>query len=504
MAAFPTNFTCGSGVVSMVFSAPVFLFGFLPLTLLIYCILPRQFRNGWLTSASLLFYAWGELAFLPILVASVVFNYYFALWIDQTRGTPLSKSILIVGIASDLLLLLYFKYADFLVGSLNFAGEYFHLSALELPQIALPLGISFFTFHKISYKVDVYRGDAAAKRNPLDLALYILFFPQLIAGPIVRYNEVAGQITSKARALSLARFSRGATIFVIGLAKKTLLANTFAVPADQIFALPTDDLSALVAWFGILCYALQIYFDFAGYSDMAIGIACIFGFDFPANFNYPYIADSITDFWRRWHMSLSRWFRDYLYIPLGGNRVSGGRTYFNLVTVFFLCGLWHGAAWTFVAWGLFHGAFLVLERAFLGRWLAAAPKWLRHIYLILVVLVGWTLFRSDSLSHASGYFQAMLGLTHPPVGVNSIYTYFDSLRTIALPFALLAATPFYLIIREKMGIPAESAIPENTETPVARVWGAELIVFTSLSICLGLSLLSVAGGAYDPFIYFRF
>jgi alginate O-acetyltransferase complex protein AlgI len=345
----------------VVFAEPAFLFLFLPALLILYQLVPPRGRNLLLVLASLLFYAVGEWRFLPILLASVALNYWIALGIDRTRGTPAARIWLTVGVASDLALLFYFKYFGFL---LNQASYLFIDFPTEIPVPALPLGISFFTFHKISYKVDVYRGVCAVRRNPLDLALYILLFPQLIAGPIIRYHEIADQLLR--RIVTREGFAEGVRRFVVGLGKKMLVANVVARPADAIFGLPSHELTPGLAWLGLACYTLQIYFDFSGYSDMAIGLGRMFGFRFPENFHYPYVALSITDFWRRWHLSLSRWFRDYLYIPLGGNRCSPRRLYANLLTVFFLCGIWHGANWTFIAWGLFHGLFLVLERRRLG------------------------------------------------------------------------------------------------------------------------------------------
>jgi alginate O-acetyltransferase complex protein AlgI len=403
---------------------------------------------------------------------------------------------------SDLLLLLYFKYTNFLVSGLNHLLVATHLTApLVFGTIGLPLGISFFTFHKISYKVDVFRGNVSAKRNLLDLALYILFFPQLIAGPIVRYNEISATIGTLSRVLSRERFSRGVQIFTIGLSKKMLIANTVAFPADQIFSLPMDQLTTPLAWLGIICYSLQIYFDFSGYSDMAVGLACVFGFDFPKNFNYPYIADSVTDFWRRWHISLSRWFRDYLYIPLGGNRVSSGRLYFNLITVFFLCGLWHGAAWVFLLWGLFHGLFLALERAFLGNFFSKIPRPLRHIYLLLVIMIGWVFFRASSLTNAIHYLGIMFGIKHPVQLWYYPALYLTPPVIVAIFFGILGSTPLISVVRHYVFQRIEGLSPEKALVGDSIY---QMVKLSCLVVCLTLSIMLIAAGTYNPFIYFRF
>jgi alginate O-acetyltransferase complex protein AlgI len=489
----------------MLFSESIFLFLFLPLVLLLYVVIPQKGRNFLLTIASLFFYAYGELKFVPIMIASIIINYYFAIWISQTRGTPKATFILTLGVMSDLSLLLYFKYTNFFLDSFNslLAGIGVHTPPLVIGAIGLPLGISFFTFHKISYKVDVFRGHAAAKRNPFDLALYILLFPQLIAGPIVRYNEISEQIGTAGRIISRDRFSKGASIFIVGLAKKMLIANVVALPADQIFSLPADQLTTPVAWLGILCYALQIYFDFSGYSEMAVGLACFFGFDFPANFNYPYIANSVTDFWRRWHISLSRWFRDYVYIPLGGNRVSNTRLYLNLVIVFFLCGLWHGASWNFVIWGIFHGLFLVLERLFLGRFLSKIPGVFRHVYLLLVILVGWVFFRTDSIPHATQYLAVMFGLHKPATVLYPVGLYLNREVVAALLLGIVASTPILPVTYRFFHRRFEPKAGEGQATPLF-YQTASFIRFVGLVVCLFLSILSVVAGTYNPFIYFRF
>jgi alginate O-acetyltransferase complex protein AlgI len=333
----------------MVFSSPVFLFLFLPIVLGIYFILPRFMRNCWLLVMSLLFYTWGEHLFTLVMLASIAMNYLSGLLIDRFRGGRGANHVLWASVAANLVLLICYKYSDFLLANLNVLLIAAHWQPLHEKPTHLPIGISFFTFHAISYVIDVHRGNARVQKNFLNFALYESLFPQLVAGPIIRYQDIADQIDRRRETLS--GFAYGVIRFITGLSKKMLIANVLAVSADEIFALPSGGLSTSVAWLGAICYALQIYFDFSGYSDMAVGLGHMFGFRFVENFNYPYVSRSIQEFWRRWHISLSTWFRDYLYIPLGGNRVSPRRIYLNLIIVFFLCGLWHGASWNFVIWG---------------------------------------------------------------------------------------------------------------------------------------------------------
>ncbi len=349
----------------MLFSSPVFLFGFLPLLLVFYFLCPKSLRNVLLLLASLWFYAWGEPSLVVLMLISTAMNYGLGCWVDVTRERPASKWILAFAVALNLSFLVYYKYAGFLIDSLNSLLAFVGTPSLGRPEVTLPIGISFYTFQAMSYVIDVYRGQAQAERNPINVALYIALFPQLIAGPIVRYTDVAAQI--KVRSIDRDSFAYGIQRFIVGLGKKMLIANSAASVADAAFEIPDNQLSLAVAWLGILCYTVQIYFDFSGYSDMAIGLGRMFGFKFLENFNYPYIAKSVTDFWRRWHISLSTWYRDYLYIPLGGNRCAPWRVSLNLMIVFVLCGLWHGASWNFAIWGIYHGSFLMLERGRLGR-----------------------------------------------------------------------------------------------------------------------------------------
>ena len=486
----------------MLFTEPTFLFVFLPVLLGLYFLPAQAHRNWLLLLASVLFYARGAGAFTWLILGLIAFNYYAALWIDRLRDTPAARRLLRATVALDLLVLGIFKYANFLAANVNAALGFAGIAPLPAPDILLPIGISFFTFHAISYVVDVHRRDAVAQKGPVEAALYLLLFPQLIAGPIIRYRDIASQLV--ARANSPADFASGTRRFIVGLAKKMLIANVVAVPADHIFAMPTAELTAAHAWLGVGCYTLQIYFDFSGYSDMAIGLGRMFGFRFPENFRYPYIATSIQDFWRRWHISLSAWFRDYVYVPLGGNRVSEGRLYVNLVAVFFLCGLWHGASWTFVVWGLFHGAFLVIER--LGqrsprmRRLGSLPRAARHAYMLLVTLVGWVFFRADSLSAAAGMLRAMAGLGAGQPTTYAASWYATPELLLAVGAGLIASTPALPTIARRPLASRGSADGGAT----ALGWLPSAVASIALVALLVASLMLIAARTYSPFIYFRF
>jgi alginate O-acetyltransferase complex protein AlgI len=390
------------------------------------------------------------------------------------------------------------KYGNFGVANLSAAFATVGLPALPPTAIALPLGISFFTFHAISYVVDVHRGDAEAQRNPFDLALYFLLFPHLIAGPIVRWHHVAAQIV--ARTVDRAEFALGVRRFVIGLGKKTLIANTVALPADVIFALPADQLTPATAWLAVVCYTLQIYFDFSGYSDMAIGLAHMLGFTFRENFDYPYVAQSIREFWRRWHISLSTWFRDYLFIPMGGSRVSEPRVYLNLLTVFVLCGLWHGASWTFVVWGLYHGAFQILERLGLASVLERSWRPLRHLYALVVVMFGWVLFRADTFSHALAFFHLMLDPTPRPVPGESLALHLDPGVALAIVAGCIGATPIWPRVAEWRAR-AQAAAASSEGGIAGALAFAEV---GALAVVFVLAAATLSASTYNPFIYFRF
>jgi len=480
----------------VLFTEPTFLFLFLPVLLALYFAVPARWRNWTLLAASVLFYARGAGAFAFLVLGSIAFNYVAALAIAKRQGQPAARRLLAATVAINLLVLAAFKYAAFAVGNLNVALGAFGAAPFAVPEVLLPIGISFFTFHAISYVVDVYRRDAVAQKGPVEAALYLLVFPQLIAGPIIRYRQIAGQLSARLHVTS--DFAYGIRRFVIGLAKKMLIANTLAGPADQIFAMAPAEVTAAHAWIAVVCYTLQIYFDFSGYSDMAIGLGRMFGFRFPENFNYPYIASSVQDFWRRWHMTLSAWFRDYLYIPLGGNRASAGRTYFNLVLVFFLCGLWHGASWTFVVWGLFHGAFLVVERLGLARGLAAVPPPVRHAYLLFVVMVSWVFFRAETLGGALAMLGAMFGMGGTAPTPYEATWYLNREVLLALAAAVVGSTP--IVPR----LAAWWAAPAADGGDPRYAWAPSLVGVVALILLFTASLTLSAAQTYNPFIYFRF
>jgi alginate O-acetyltransferase complex protein AlgI len=480
----------------MVFSSPIFLFVFLPLTLVLYYLLPRTLKNGFLLLASLVFYAWGEVFFVGVMLASIAFNYVFGVWIGGAAEGRGRRLVLAAGIAANLGLLAWFKYANFIVDNLQQAG---FLAGVEWSPIHLPLGISFFTFQAMSYLVDVYRHENRPQRNPVDVALYIALFPQLIAGPIVRYHDIAAQI--RERVVSLVLVNSGLQRFVYGLAKKVLIANPLGLVADRIFALEGGDLTTPVAWLGLACYTLQIYFDFSGYSDMAIGLGRMLGFRFLENFRYPYISRSIKEFWRRWHISLSSWFRDYLYIPLGGNRKGAVRTWANLLIVFCLCGLWHGASWTFLVWGLFHGLFLVLERTRFGGWLEAWPALLRHGYTLLVVMAGWVFFRTESMAEARAFFAALAGIASPAESAPALALFLDFKVGLLLVLGAVLATPLAARINGALLDAVRARSPSFSGGGAVAYSAANVGWLLALFL---LSLTAIAANAYNPFIYFRF
>lgn len=476
----------------MVFTSPTFLYAFLPVFLVAYFAMPGIVaRNAMFVAFSLLFYAWGEPVFVGILLASTVVN-----WLVGMRLADLPvgrrKAVMALGLVWNLGILIAAKYADFVLETVS------AIAGVDMPKAgwALPLGVSFFTFHAISYLVDLYRGNVGAERSLLRLTLYITMFPQLVAGPIVRYRTIARQLAH--RRATLWRASTGTRIFIIGMAQKVLVANQLGLAADVAFGLG-DRLDASEAWLGLACYSLQIYYDFAGYSNMAIGLGFIVGLALPRNFDLPYTAQSITEFWRRWHISLSRWFRDYLYIPLGGNRRGALRTYANLAIVFLLCGLWHGASWNFVIWGAWYGVFLIVERAWLLGPLAALPRLLRTAYALAVVMLGWVWFRADTLPEALDYFRALAGSG----GNGAVDAELAALVTgySALVFAVaavLALTPRWLWRRlRRASLPSTAA----GRVPAA---AARLAANTVWAGLLGLSMAGIAGSGYNPFLYFRF
>jgi len=485
----------------LLFTEPTFLFLFLPILLGLYFIRGSRehaaYGNWLLLAASVIFYAKGGGAFTWLMLGSIAFNYWMAIAVDRVHGTPAAARRLAFAVTVNLVVLGIFKYANFFADNVNALLLTAHVPPVAVPRVLLPIGISFFTFHAISYVIDVSRRDAVAQKSPVHAALYLLLFPQLIAGPIIRYRDIADQLAR--RVVSIDDFAYGVRRFVIGLGKKVLIANVVAGPADKIFAMPSSELSAAHAWLGIVCYTLQIYFDFSGYSDMAIGLGRMFGFRFPENFRWPYVATSVTAFWRRWHISLSTWFRDYLYIPLGGNRVSPARRYRNLVTVFFLCGLWHGASWNFVIWGLWHGSFLVIERLTAKSpthqvansptsGVLAWPIW-PHVYTLAIVMIGWVFFRAETLPGAIAFLASMSGMTAAVPTPYTVAWYLTPELWIALVAGAIGSAPW---------VPALAARLDDRRP------GLALLNTAALMAVLVLSIMSMAARTYNPFIYFRF
>ena len=476
----------------MVFSSPVFLFQFLPLTLLLVLLAgDRRGQNTVLLIASLVFYFWGEKAYVLLMVGTALFNYLCGLAMERWKSPRL---VLGIAVVANLGALVWFKYANFLAHSISvlLAGRGM---ALELDPVHLPVGVSFFIFHSLSYVIDVYRGDAQAQRSPGIAMLYIALFPQLVAGPIIRYHDVADQFT--ARKMDISGFALGVRRFIIGLAKKVLIADQCARIADPIFKEAPDTVVMSVAWLGIIAYAVQIYFDFSGYSDMAIGLGRMFGFRFLENFNRPYIAASLREFWKRWHISLTNFFRDYVYIPLGGNRHGTVRTYVNLLLIFFLTGLWHGASWSFVVWGMIHGAFMVLERVGFGGSLDKLPRIIGQVYTLAVVLTAWAFFRILDIGGACEFAKA---LWNPAAG-DAVLTYpeldLSNVTVLALVIGVLGSLNAHVLLGRLLRLPSfvgESA-PKGGWA-VAQLAGVVLLF-------IGVAM-QVASSTFSPFIYFRF
>jgi alginate O-acetyltransferase complex protein AlgI len=476
----------------MVFSSVTFLFFFLPAILLAYYLTPRSLRNTVLVVASLVFYAWGAGWIVVVLIVSIALNGLFGLGIERAMEAGERRRaqwILAVAVAFDVGLLAWFKYANFAVDTFSGALGAIGVAGPPWTSIILPIGISFYTFHALSYLVDIYRGAARHLSNPIDFALYIAFFPQLIAGPIVRFHEIRDQLVSRTE--TSAQFAAGVYRFCHGLGKKVLIADTVAPIADAVFATPTGDLNTLTAVVGVVAYAVQLYFDFSGYTDMALGIALMFGIHLPENFARPYASASITEFWRRWHMSLSRWFRDYLYIPLGGNRGSARQTYRNLVVVFLLVGLWHGAAWTFVLWGAFHGVMLLIERATgIGRAETSdAREWIGRVRTIALVLFAWILFRSPDVPYALGF---MASLLRPGAALPlDVAVALDPLAAIAL---LVGVSSVLLPKDWVTGIRLQ-----RNATPFTR-----LLRVAAVAAVFPASVVFLVAAGFSPFLYFQF
>ena len=466
----------------MVFSSLVFLLGFLPALLLVYYLVPARFRglrNLVLLGASLFFYWWGAGPLVLLMVLSISVNYVGGLLAGQRDRPRLAWAGLLFAVCAGLGLLAWFKYAGFLARTICGLGF-----AVPIPQVTLPIGISFFTFQGLSYVIDVYRGDAPIQKNPLDTALYVALFPQLVAGPIVRYTTVMEEIAHREETLS--EFAAGATRFCFGLSKKMVLANSMGQIADGVFGQTAANLDPGLAWVGALAYTFQIYFDFSAYSDMAIGLGHTFGFHFLENFNYPYISRSVTEFWRRWHISLSSWFRDYVYIPLGGNRCSKPRWMFNLLVVWAATGIWHGASWNYLIWGLYFFVLLMVEKFFLLDRLSRAPAAVGHVYTMFFVLVSWAIFAIEDAGHLAGYLRVMFGLGGVPLADPAFGYYLTSYLPI-LCVAGLASTP--------LGASLYRRLKPRTAQAVCAV-----LVLAGLVVCTAY----LVDGTYNPFLYFRF
>ncbi len=465
----------------MLFSSMIFLWVFLPILLGLYFIAKDKYRNIILLIFSIIFYSWGEPKYVVLMLLSILINYIYGLLIDKYNSKK--KIILICAIITNLGLLGYFKYFNFFALNVN---RLFNFEAIPVQDIALPIGISFYTFQIISYLIDLYRQEIKVQKNILNLALYIAFFPQLIAGPIIKYHDIDKQISN--RTVTLNKFATGIRRFVYGLAKKVIVANSMGEIADYIYALNLDSINTPLIWVAAICYMIQIYYDFSGYSDMAIGLGKMFGFDINENFNLPYMSKSITEFWRRWHISLSTWFKEYLYIPLGGNRKGALRTYINLSLVFLATGLWHGAAWNFVAWGVYNGVFMLIERFKLKEILDKNKfKFINHIYLLFVVLIGWVLFRAPSLTYAIEYIKIMFSFDFSFVNIDADMI-FNMKNLIIFIFAILFSGMIQEVVRKY-----------NIKFEKIKVCENFVMLFLFL-ICI----MMLISNTYNPFIYFRF
>ena len=472
----------------MVFSSLVFLFVFLPIVLVLYYLSGKKYRNYLLLLASLFFYAWGEPTYVVIMLVSIGANYLCGLLVDEKRADKVRVAGVVISVIFNICMLGLFKYSGFFVKNINVVFN----TSLPVPEIALPLGISFFTFQAMSYVIDVYRKDAKVQKNIFDLSLYISLFPQLVAGPIVRYQTVANQIEEREH--NIIKFGDGVRRFIIGLGKKVLLSNSLGMLADSVFGMQTYQLTIVSTWLGILAYSLQIFFDFSGYSDMAIGLGKMFGFEFLENFNYPYISQSASEFWRRWHISLGSWFRDYVYFPLGGSRRGNVRTYINLFIVWFLTGFWHGASWTFIAWGLYFGLLIGMEKSYLGKLLNKVPRFVRHIYLLLVVMIGWVFFRADSFSYSIEFIKNMFFM-----GTNVIFDGVAASYINDYWFVLVLSMIFCMPIVDWFRRKIEVANDKILESNISYVLNS--VVYTGILLIV---IFKLVNSTYNPFLYFRF
>lgn len=477
----------------MVFSSLLFLFRFLPAVLILYYIAPRKLRNVILLLFSLFFYAWGEPKYVFLMLFTITMDFFIGKGIDKAKkegNQKKAKRFLMTSILVDLSILGFFKYADFLIGTVNTLTG----AGIPLLGIPLPIGISFFTFQTMSYTIDVYKGSTEVQKNWIKYGTYVSMFPQLIAGPIVQYKTVEKELMH--RKVTLEDFSEGAFRFSVGLAKKVLLANQIGSLWDSISQL--NHMSVATAWLGAIAYSFQIYFDFSGYSDMAIGLGRMFGFYFLENFNFPYMSKTITEFWRRWHISLSSWFREYVYIPLGGNRKGLVRQLFNIMVVWMLTGLWHGANWNFVLWGVYYGVLLMIEKLFLLKWLDKLPNWIGHIYSMFLVIIGWTIFAQTDIHQLGGYLKTMFGIGHVAVA-DSDFLYFLGSNAVLL-VALIAASIDYRVWMRRLKLGKDATVYDTIAT--SKGWTIAKPVL--MVVFLLVSFAFLVGDSYNPFLYFRF
>ena len=473
-------------VKKMVFSSFVFLLVFLPIVLILYFLCPAKGRNLVLLLASLLFYAWGEPVYVLIMLFSTVFDYTNGRIIEYYKDRGFykrAKVALVVDLVGNLAILGFFKYADFVIENVNSVTG----AGISLLRIALPIGISFYTFQTMSYTIDVYRGEVPAQKNILDFATYVVLFPQLIAGPIVQYKTIAEELSGRKH--NLEDISQGTFRFVVGLGKKVILANQIGALYTEISGM--GEISVATAWLGAIAYSFQIYFDFSGYSDMAIGLGRIFGFHFLENFNFPYMAKSITDFWRRWHISLSSWFREYVYIPLGGNRKGMARQLVNIMIVWFLTGLWHGASWNFILWGVYYGVLLMIEKLFLLKLLKKLPSWVGHVYSLVLIVIGWTIFAQTDFALLGDYLRSMFGIGS--VLVDEAFWYFLSCNGVLLIVLVLCSIDY-------SALAAKWKLWQNVKNSKWAAVGKCVIMVALLFV----SFAFLVGDTYNPFLYFRF
>jgi alginate O-acetyltransferase complex protein AlgI len=465
----------------MVFSSLLFMFIYLPVVLAVYYIVPIKWRNIWLFIVNLVFYGWGEPVYILLMLFSICLNYFAGLLIERYREERAkAKRVLICSIVINLALLSFFKYYDLFAETLSL------IPGLDIPTLGLtlPIGISFYTFQTMSYPIDLYRGDAQVQRSFISFGTFVALFPQLIAGPIVRYKDIAEQLSFRAGGIE--QFSSGVRRFIIGLGKKVLLANNIGMLWDVYSGMATANLTVMGSWLGIIAFSMQIYFDFSGYSDMAIGLGRMLGFEFLENFNYPYISKSVTEFWRRWHISLGTWFRDYVYIPLGGNRCGLGRQMLNILIVWSLTGFWHGANWTFLGWGIYYAIFLMLEKSFLLKGLNKAPSAVGHIYAIIVAICGWVMFDLDSVTHVLSYYKSMFGFASGGLASTGDIFYLKNYALIIIVGAI-ACTPLGKKLYER--------VPKTAQSVVAPVLILAVLI---------LSTAYLVDATYNPFLYFRF